>query len=264
MRSRTVTLLVALGLGMPIAPSCAVRQGDLVPSASQPSEVNVLFRPVAGIRLAYETVSSFKGLDASGKRVAGSSTRKLVVEVITKDEDGYGIRLTVDGRMAPATFRVSSRGTLLKVLFDHSGPPSSQEAYALGSATARLVQLSVVHDGPWKRDETRPLGFSLPPSLEQFEAILKRILAGSVTFRRLVTVEGRPAVEFDYTKTMDFRLLGLEGIGQMSGPLWVDGKTGILLRSTGKLARSWSAGGRMVSGEMIAEEMLVIEDSSGL
>lgn len=96
-------------------------------------------------------------------------------------------------------------------------------------------------------------------------AAIRNMSSGTVTFRRVVTLDRRVAAEFDYTRTVvssDMR--GASTQWQMTGQQWFDVKTGILIRLTGTVKGSLSDPSGAVSVDGTTEETVVVSESRGL
>lgn len=254
--------LVACAVLILTASAAPVLCADVVAIDPQPSEIEILFKPKADAKISYKTIRILNARDSTGRVMSWTGSDGRVMDIVSATADSVEVRLTMPKGPARATFTMSRRGAVEKVVFDRTMFGSD---YLFGEALAQLVVHEVMYRQPWKSGDTRPLTVSLPPEMRDLGAALRDMSSGTVTFRRVVTLDGRVAAEFDYTRIWGLSdMRGASTRWEMTGQQWFDAKTGILLRLTGKVKGSLSGSSGAVSVDGTGEETVVLSESQGL
>jgi hypothetical protein len=266
---RRLTRIAAMLAGAALLSGCAggLRTPDY-PAAGPVGEIDLQWRPQTGMRLVHQVTMM---MEASGpltrplaepqKKQRSSLTR--VVEVAATGPDYFDLRFTQNGAAIPATARFSTGWQLREIRVDDPG---------MAAADREAVEAAVRHiSGPlaqgaqffrrWQAGQPQrfdiPLG-PLPGASGNGQ--------GTMTFRRVVLVEGRRAAEFDWQGETDFVLSGEPGHGvpgrmRMSGREWRDLSTGASLRLAGTAAGQFVNQGQTTEVSYQTEEVLDLSGS---
>src|SRR5215813_1102435 len=224
--------------------------------------VRIPLRPLAGMRLPYrnDVVTMASG---PSREIVDKHTVAFVLDVLALDASGCLLNVTLDGTLLPVTARLSHSADLEELVFDASVTESRRQYLAV-LLIAKLTRFSVVNAHSWASDESRPAVLSVPLGWESLAPAMRINFVGDVTFRRIGTIFGRSAAEFDLNCVIRPRISELAANLEITGHYWADLATGFLLRLSLSGVGNVSAGGKTARVEQTQEDVLVLEDSKGL
>ena len=233
------------------------------------SEIDLQWKPRQGMRIVQRVNTD---VEMSGTLTAPvpSKDRKQritltrTIDVPSVGDDYFDMRFTQDGWAVPATVRFSRGWVQQGVRFDNPALSASDQAL-LDGIVRRLTQpfeQTAPLFGRWRVGETKPftIRFTGLPDTSGSGA-------GSMTFRRVVTIDNRRAAEFDWRGTTEFLFSGEPGRGMpgrmtIGGTEWRDLETGVVLRGTAKADAEFTRQGRPTRVEYETSETLDLAAST--
>jgi hypothetical protein len=230
-----------------------IQHGCAALTRSPDVDYDLTFRPVNGMRLAYDVTVEGR---AAGERTRQSLTK--VIRVVTADTDGYSIRFAVNGSDAPYLVTLDWAGGVKSVTPDAGSSPSPTTEQLAEAATLSAWVASGASNGPWQIGATRELAVNVPSGAKGSRVTMR------TTLRRITSVARRPAAELTFEGVGTIPSPGAPITMRFTGTQWTDLRTGALLLST------ITGDGRVVAGdtplrlEMKVEERLNIPASTGL
>jgi hypothetical protein len=248
--------------------ACATRQEPSFPAVAGVEQIDLEWRPRAGMRIVQRVTTD---VDASGmltgplaegdKKQHTVLTRSL--DITDVGQTYVDLRFGQDGFVVPATLRVSRAAVAESVKADDPSA-SDGDKKKLDVAMRQLVQpltQSAQLLGRWRVGETRPFEIhlaGLPDTSGSGE--------GTATLRRVVTMEGRRAAEFEWTGNTEFLFTGEPGRGvpgrmALEGREWRDLETGATLRSTATARAEFTRQGRPTRVEYRTVEIIDLAQS---
>jgi hypothetical protein len=231
--------------------------------ASEPPEsFQIPLRPLVGMRLYYRNSVVNTG-SAPSRQIVDKQTITSVSDVVALDVAGFVLTVTLDGTLLPVIARLSHSGELRELVFE-AGVPQNRREYLAGLLIFRLTRFCVVNAHSWARGESRPAVLSVPLAWETLAPAIRANFGGNVTFRRTVTISGRPGAEFDVKWVVSPPISGLAENLELTGQYWVDLATGFQLRLFLRGVVNSSVGGTTARFEQTQEDILVLENSKGL
>jgi hypothetical protein len=232
-------------------------------------EVDLRWQPAPGMRLVQRVTTEME--------VSGPLTRPLpdaqkkqrialvrTTEVAAVAPDHFDVRFAQDDVTVPATLRFSRAWEPLTVTPDAAAGASGVNATAL-EATMRALGEPLTRAAHvfrrWKVGDTQP-----------FEVRLAAIPGasgnanGTMTFRRVVVVDGRQAAEFDWRSRAEFIFIGEPGRGvpgrmDLAGHEWRDLATGAQLRLNARGEAQFIRQGEATKVQYRTEEILDVAAS---
>jgi hypothetical protein len=241
MRRMAVLLLMAV-----IQPGCAAL------TRGPEADYDLTFRPVAGMRLAYDV--TVKG-SAAGQRARQSLTK--VIRIVAADTDAYSVRFAVNGSEAPYLVTLSWAGSVKSVTPDGGASPSLTPEQMAEAATLSAWATSGASSAPWRIGATRELAVNVPSGDAKGARVTMR-----TTLRRITSLARRPAAELTFDGTGTIPSPGAPITMRFTGTQWTDLRTGALLLST--INGDGSATDAAFRVQMTVEERLNISASTGL
>lgn len=260
---RVALALLALALG-----ACALRHEPSYPVVSGIDQVDLQWRPRVGMRLVQRVTTD---VDASGALTRPLAERDKAqhieltrsLDVTEVGPDHVDLRFGQDGFVVPATLRMSRTWAPESVRPDDTSA-SDGDRKKLDAALRQLAQplaQSAQLFGRWKIGETRPFEIrltGLPETSGGGE--------GTATLRRVVTIDGRRAAEFEWAGSTEFLFTGEPGRGvpgrmRLTGREWRDLETGASLRSTATAQAEFTRQGRPTRVEYRTVEVLDLAQS---
>lgn len=248
--------------------ACAMRQGPSFPTVAGVDQIDLEWRPRAGMRIVQRVTTD---VDASGALTGPLAERdKKQHIVLTRSLDitdvgpGYvDLRFGQDGFVVPATLRVS-RAVVAESVVPDDASASDGDKKKLDLAMRQLVQpltQSAQLFGRWRIAETRPFEINLtglPDTSGSGQ--------GTATLRRVVAIDGRRAAEFEWTGHTEFLFTGEPGRGvpgrmTLEGREWRDLETGATLRSTATARAEFTRQGRPTQVEYRTVEVIDLAQS---
>jgi hypothetical protein len=191
-------------------------------------------------------------------------TLTRTIEVPTVGDDYFDLRFIQDGWVVPATVRFSRTWAQQGVRFDNPALSAQDQALVDGMVrrlTQPLEQAAPLF-GRWRVGETKPFPIrftGLPDTSGSGN--------GAMTLRRVVTIDGRRAAEFDWRGTTEFLFTGEPGRGMpghmtIAGTEWRDLDTGVALRGTAKAQAEFTRQGRPTRVEYATVEAIDLAAST--
>lgn len=227
-------------------------------------EVNLEWQPTTGMRLVYRVTTDVEASGPLTQPVADKDKKRHValtrsLEVTDVGPEYFDVRFSQNGVTLPATLRFSRAWEPLKVQPDSPVVLGDKEQSALEAALRQLGEPfaeSAKFFGRWKVGDTRP--FDIQLSAVPGASGSGR---GTMTFRRVVMIDGRQAAEFDWKGRTEFVFAGDPGRGApgtmtIAGQEWRDLVTGASLRLTAKAEAEFTRQGQPTKVEYQTDEVL--------
>jgi hypothetical protein len=180
------------------------------------------------------------------------------IEVTDVGPEHFDLRFGQDGSAIPAAIRLSRAWVPEAIRFDDPAL-GSEDRRMIDSALRRLAQpftQAAQFFGHWTIGEARTFDIQLtgvPDATGSGQ--------GTMTFRGVVSIEGRRAATFDWTGSTEFLFTGDPGRGvpgrmALTGREWRDLATGATLRATAKADAEFTRQGRPTRVEFQTAETL--------
>lgn len=247
---------------------CALRQEPSFPAVSGVEQIDLEWRPRAGMRIVQRVTTDVDASGALTRPLAEGDKAQHIVLTRSLDITDVGptyvdLRFGQDGYVVPATLRVS-RAAVPESVRPDDPSASEGDARKLDVAMRQLAQpltQSAQLLGRWRVGETRPFEIrltGLPDTSGSGE--------GTATLRRVVMVDGRRAAEFEWTGHTEFLFTGEPGRGvpgrmTLEGREWRDLETGATLRSTATARAEFTRQGRPTQVEYRTVEVIDLAQS---
>ena len=252
-----------------LAACASTSTGPSFPVVPGVSDVDVQWKPRQGMRLVQRVKTDVEMAGPLTAQVPGKDRKQHItltrtIEVPSVGDDYFDMRFIQDGWVVPATVRFSRAWVQQGVRFDNPAL-SAQDQTLVDGMVRRLAQpfeQAAPLFGRWRVGETKPFAIrftGLPDTSGSG--------TGEMTFRRVVTIDGRRAAEFDWRGTTEFLFTGEPGRGMpghmtIAGTEWRDLETGVALRGTAKAEAEFTRQGRPTRVEYETVEALDLAAST--
>jgi len=234
--------------------TAVVQHGCAALAPSPATEYDLTFRPVVGMRLAYDV--TVQG-SAAGEQLRQSLTK--VITIVSADTDAYSVRLAFNGTEAPYLVTLTWTGAVKSVTPDGPGNPSPTTEQLAAAATLSSWMKSGASTGPWRIGVTREVVVQIPDGDAKGSELTLR-----ARLRRITSFARRLAAEMTLDGVGTITGSGAPIVMRMSGTLWTDIRTGAPLLSTMTGDGQATVGGNAFRVEMKVEERLNIPASERL
>jgi hypothetical protein len=227
-------------------------------------EVDLTWQPREGMRLVHRVTTDVAASGPLTKPMADTDKKQHIsltrtVEVTGVGPDHFDVRLAQNDAVLPATLRFSRDWAPKEVRPDKPDALGEKGREALDTtlrqAAEPLVQ-SAQFFRHWKVGQTRSFDIqlsSVPGANGEGR--------GTMTFLRVVVIDGRQAAEFEWQARTEFVFTGDPGKGvpgwmTISGREWRDLATGASLRLTAKASAEFARQGEPTRVEYETAEVL--------
>jgi hypothetical protein len=254
----------ALGLTLSVGLSgCYSFPGGLAEPGGVVRELTLSASPTPGMRLSYlvhsvATISGAGTRSVPGSHKSASVALRYVVEVTAVRNDSFDVRLTSEHFQGVITARFDRGWSPLKFGLEDQGQYADLDLATfpiLGEAFRMLHDLS----GRWTVGATRPSQWTvnLPPHLLV-------TMQGKARLKKIGSLEGRRAAEFDYEAIGEGEYAGSRVWLNERGQSWIDLATGFALETRTISHGEFSHSGQPVQLEIKEERTLERSGSAGL
>jgi hypothetical protein len=227
-----------------------------------PTEYDLTFRPVTGMRLAHDVSMEVSASDGQERKSAPKQSSKRVINIVAADTESYSVRVSVNGTAVPFVMTMMRDGTLKRLAPDNpNGPAPTEEQVATASTMLKDAVGAGLGTMPWRVGSSREVALRIPVGAAKGSEMKLR-----ATLRRITKFERRPAAELtlDGAGTIAGQGSSVPVLMSISGIQWTDLQTGAVLLSTMTATGQSNSGGRPVDVEMKQEERLNLRASAGL
>ncbi len=239
------------------------------PAVPDVQEVDLTWQPREGMRLVHRVTTEVEATGPLTRPVADRDkkqhmTLSRIMEVARVGPDYFDVRFVQDGATLPATLRFSRAWAPIEIRPDDPSALGEKDRDALDAALKQLgepLAQAAKFFGRWKVGETRPFDIRLSGIPDT-----SGTGQGSMTFRRVVVIDGRQAAEFDWQGQTEFLFTGDPGKGApgrmtISGREWRDLATGASLRLTAKANAEFTRQGQPTRVAYETAEVLDMTES---
>jgi len=261
--------LPALLASAALLAACAQLATPTFPVVPGVREIDLTWQPRPGLRLVHRVTTDVVASGPLTQSIADSQKKQRMsltrsTEVTAVGPDSFDLRFAEDGAPIPATLRFSRAWAPIEIRFDD--PALADKDRKAIDATLRQLSEPFSQAAQffrhWKVGETQAFDIRLSG--------LPRTSGGgqgTMTFVRVVKIEGRDAAEFQWEGRTEFLFTGEPGRGvpgQMSatGQEWRDLATGAALRVSAKASAEFTRQGQPTHVEYRTEETLDLARSS--
>jgi len=226
-------------------------------------EVDLKWQPQAGMRLVHRVTTDVEATGPLTRPLPERDRKQHIVLTRTTEVAGVGpdyfdLRFSQDGLPVPATLRFSREWVPVGITFDDTSA-GEKDRRALDAELQQLGEpftQSAQFFRRWKVGEVQPFDIRLAavPGTSGSGR-------GTMTFRRVVMIEGRQAAEFDWQGRTEFLFTGDPGKGapgrmSITGQEWRDLATGASLRLTAKASAQFTRQGQATDVAYQTDEVL--------
>jgi hypothetical protein len=227
-----------------------------------PTEYDLTFRPVTGMRLAHDVSMEVTASDERERQSMPKQSSKRVINVVAADTESYSVRVTVNGTAAPFVLTMMRDGTLKRLTPDNpNGSTPTEEQVATASAMLKDAVGAGLGTMPWRVGSSREVALRIPVGAAKGSEMKLR-----ATLRRITKFARRPAAELtlDGGGTIAGQGSSVPVLMRIRGTQWTDLQTGAVLLSTMTAKGQSNIDGRPLDIEMKQEERLNLRASAGL
>lgn len=267
-RARRRAWLAPLLAGAALLAACAELAPPAFPVVPGVREVDLVWQPKAGLRLLHRVTTDVEASGPLTRPIADTQKKQRLslsrtTEVTAAEPEYFDLRFAEDGIPVPATLRFSRAWAPLGIRFDD--PALADKDRRAVDATMRQLgepfRQGAQFFRHWKIGDVQPFEIhlsGLPGASGSGE--------GTMTFVRVVKVEGRDAAEFHWQGRAEFLFSGEPGRGvpgriSISGQEWRDLATGAALRVRAKASAEFTRQGQPTHVDYGTEEVLDVAGS---